>query len=151
VWAGLHSSLVSFTLFQKREYPLADKITIPISLWRTIVACLLTPIILGVVSVVIGTLFFWFNSVTTVMRPEIIGFFSSIFGGVFGVIATHAALEKWLKPYSLHAVFMVFCVIIGGGVIFEIFYVPKAWTQISSFAQLLAIAVTSYQSFWEEA
>jgi hypothetical protein len=116
--------------------------------FRTIAASIAAPIVCLVVSAVAGGLFAIFQTLTTVMRPEIIGFFAVIIGSVAGVSAARGVCDKYLTPYRTGVVFVSFIVLVIIGLIFELVYIPPRMEQINSYVQLIALAVTSYIIFW---
>jgi hypothetical protein len=118
--------------------------------FRTIAASIAAPIVCLVVSVVAGGLFAVIQTLTTVLRPGIIGFFAVIIGTVAGVAASRGLCDRYLTPYRTGVVFVSFVVLIVAGLIFQLVYVPPRMEQINSYVQLIVLAVSSYVVFWKD-
>lgn len=121
----------------------------PRGVFKTIAASIAAPIVCAVVSAVAGGIFAVIQTVTTVLRPGIIGFFAVIIGSVAGVAASKEVCDRFLSPYRAEFVFVSLVALVLAGLIFELVYVPLRIEQINSYVQLVVLAVASYAVFWK--
>lgn len=115
---------------------------------KTAAASIAAPIICVVVSAVAGALFAVAQTLLTVMRPGIIGFFAVIIGTVAGVAASRGFCDKFLTPYHARSVFLVFVLLVIAGLFFLVAYVPMSLEQINSYVQLIVLSLMTYMVFW---
>lgn len=106
-------------------------------------------IIYVIAAIVIGGLVGIFNTLTTVMRPGIIGFISVAVGSLAGISAARWACDEWLPLFYPRAVFFMFLSLSVAGVAFEIAFVPFDATKINSYVQLVVSALAAYAFFWQ--
>jgi hypothetical protein len=102
-----------------------------------------------VVAIVIGGLVGLFNTLTTVMRPGIIGFISVVVGASAGISAARWACDEWLSLFYPRAVFFMFLALCVAGTGFELAFIPFDATKINSYAQLVVTAIAAYAAFWQ--
>lgn len=102
-----------------------------------------------VAAIVVGGLLGVFNTLTTVMRPGIIGFISVIAGSLAGISAARWVCDEWLPLFYPRAVFFMFVVVCVAGLAFEIAFIPFDATKINSYVQLVVTSVAAFGTFWE--
>ena len=117
--------------------------------WRTCAAAVLALATWFVVSTVLGTAIFYLNRLTTVTRPEIIGFFAHCVAGGAGVVAAKAACDKLLNGYAPRAIFVVFAA-------FSLFWLVNVWflgseppAPFTFSFQMIVVLFVSWFIFWQ--
>lgn len=115
----------------------------------TVLAFFITPIVLSLVAIVVGFLWAFLNTATTVVRPGIIGFFAAITGGVAGTYAARISCDSVLKSYAKRAVFVEIALLVLGLLFFE-YMLPLSWDRLAPVAQILAVAATGWTLFWKD-
>lgn len=120
-----------------------------VDLLKTIAACIIAPVTAVVCAVIVGMIWFWMNSLVTVIRVEIIGFVASIIGAVAGMYAARGICDKFLDGYIPQAVFLVFLAIFLFLAYIYIFFYPFEWDRAGSYAQVAVMGFFSYVLFWK--
>ena len=115
---------------------------------NTVAASVAAPIVCLVVSAVSGGLFAIVQTIFTVLRPGIIGFFAVIIGTCMGMAAARMTCDRFLSPYQNGVVFVVFALLVIAGTTFMILYRPLTAEQINSYVQLVVLAFMAYVVFW---
>lgn len=115
---------------------------------QTAVAMVLALVVYVIASILTSTAMFFFERLMSDIRPEIIAFSTVITGSVIGVYAARSACDMTLRSYSARAVAIWFEGLAVAALVFEFAFVPLAWTQINSFAQIAAVAVSAIVMFW---
>lgn len=118
------------------------------SIGGTVVAMIVSLVVLTIVSMVAGGLATLINYYMGSMRIEAAGFFGAILGGVAGTYAARASCDAILKAYHKRVVFVLFAIIIAGGFYYELVVMPLGWRALTPVAQLVAIAATAWMLFW---
>jgi hypothetical protein len=118
---------------------------------NTVAASVAAPIVCLIVSAIAGGLFALIQTLFTVLRPGIIGFFAVIVGTCIGVIAARTTCDKFLTPYQTGVVFVVFAVLVLAGLTLMLLYRPLTVDQINSYVQLMVLALMAYVIFWRQA
>jgi hypothetical protein len=115
---------------------------------QTIGAVPLVLVIWSIVSTLASAIWFFMNNVLTLIRPEVLGFFSNIIGGIFGVVAAGFATEKWLPCSSGKAVAVAFYLLGVTIIATEWLFLRSVGHPIVVSAGAVATIWTAHHVFW---
>lgn len=119
-----------------------------ISVLHTLGAIPVALLIWVLASTLATVLWFLLNSFLTVIRPEIIGFFSNILGALVGIMAAKAAVEAWLPRYSGKAVAVAIISLSLIIIATQWFLLPDPNAPVQVTAGAVTSVIVAYQSFW---